>query len=107
VIEELRREFAVNSAQQLIDVSPSGDQLLTRQTINQNCFEKCVPKPDTKLGDGEKVCLGRCMERYMETWNMGMHRDISQGLMIVSRAYVSRISKESSSSDITQGGVSY
>ena len=46
------------------------------------------------------------MDRYMETWNIGNNGELFT-LILVSRAYVARVTKESSSSDITTGGVSY
>ena len=42
----------------------------------------------------------------METWNIGMFLRM-KNLMLVSRAYVARVTKESSTTDITTGGVSY
>ncbi|CAE6377003.1 unnamed protein product [Rhizoctonia solani] len=55
--------------------------------INEKCFAKCVTKPSTSLGSSEETCLSRCMDRYMEAFN------------VVSQSYVARISRERSSGD--------
>jgi len=71
LMEQVRSELALANAQELIT------------KMNEKCFQKCVPRPGAKLDSGEQQCLSRCMDRYMEAWN------------IVSRAYIGRISKES------------
>jgi len=35
--------------------------------INNKCFNKCVTRPGPKLDDSEKVCLAKCMDRYLDT----------------------------------------
>ncbi|KZT29925.1 hypothetical protein NEOLEDRAFT_1084823 [Neolentinus lepideus HHB14362 ss-1] len=50
--------------------------------INERCFSKCITKPGTSLSGSEQTCLSRCMDRYMDTFN------------IVSRTYVARVQKE-------------
>lgn len=57
--------------------------LLFQQKINEKCYLKCVPKPGARLESGEQACLSKCMDRYMEAWN------------VVSRAYVARLQRES------------
>jgi import inner membrane translocase subunit TIM13 len=54
------------------------------QSINQNCYEHCVPKPGATLSKGEEGCLTACMEKYMSTWNT------------TSRAYIARSVDEDS-----------
>jgi import inner membrane translocase subunit TIM13 len=49
---------------------------------------KCVPKPGARLESGEQACLSKCMDRYMEAWN------------VVSRAYVARLQRESQGGNI-------
>ncbi|CDS13258.1 Putative Mitochondrial protein-transportingATPase [Lichtheimia ramosa] len=71
VMDKVRSELALANAQELIN------------KINEKCYEKCVPKPGSSLSSGEQACLSKCMDRYMEAWN------------VVSRAYVSRIQRES------------
>ncbi|KAG8908333.1 protein translocase subunit [Tulasnella sp. 403] len=70
VKEQIRREIAVANAQELVS------------KIHTNCFEKCVTKPSGSLSSSEETCLSRCMERYMEAFN------------IVSKTYVDRLAKE-------------
>lgn len=70
VIKSIRSEMALANAQELMNKT------------NEKCFAKCVTKPSTSLSGSEETCLARCLDRYMEAFN------------IVSRAYISRISKE-------------
>lgn len=53
------------------------------QKLQENCFEKCVPKPGTSLSSGETTCMTSCMEKYMSAWNQ------------VNTAYIARIRQES------------
>jgi import inner membrane translocase subunit TIM13 len=39
------------------------------QKINENCFEKCVPKPGSSVSSSERTCVTQCMEKYMAAWN--------------------------------------
>ncbi|KAI8330729.1 Tim10/DDP family zinc finger-domain-containing protein [Chlamydoabsidia padenii] len=71
VMEQVRGELAMANAQELIN------------KINEKCYLKCVPKPGPRLENGEQQCLSKCMDRYMEAWN------------VVSRSYVNRIQRES------------
>ncbi|KAJ1505132.1 hypothetical protein HMI55_001730 [Coelomomyces lativittatus] len=50
--------------------------------VSEACFTKCISKPGTKLDSSDETCLSKCMDRYLEAWD------------IVSKAYVSRIQKE-------------
>ncbi|ORZ01079.1 Tim10/DDP family zinc finger-domain-containing protein [Syncephalastrum racemosum] len=77
VMDKVRGELALANAQELIN------------KINEKCYEKCVPKPGASLSSGEQACLSKCMDRYMEAWN------------VVSRAYVSRIQRESAGQSST------
>ncbi|KAF9818805.1 hypothetical protein IEO21_02585 [Rhodonia placenta] len=70
VIKSIRSEMALANAQELMNKT------------NEKCFAKCVTKPSTSLSGSEETCLARCLDRYMEAFN------------IVSRSYISRISKE-------------
>ncbi|KAI8875570.1 hypothetical protein K501DRAFT_233500 [Backusella circina FSU 941] len=71
VMDQVRSELALANAQELIN------------KINEKCYLKCVPKPGSRLESGEQACLSKCMDRYMEAWN------------VVSRAYVARLQRES------------
>ncbi|CAG8610199.1 7814_t:CDS:2 [Cetraspora pellucida] len=76
VMDQVRNELALVNAQELIN------------KINEKCFSKCITKPGYKLESSEQTCIAKCMDRYMDAWN------------IVSRAYISRVQRESS----LQGG---
>ncbi|KAF9379619.1 protein translocase subunit [Podila verticillata] len=71
VMDQVRSELALANAQELIN------------KINEKCFAKCVPKPGSSLDSSEQACLSKCMDRYMEAWN------------IVSRTYINRVQRES------------
>ncbi|CAI2167495.1 13124_t:CDS:2 [Funneliformis geosporum] len=73
VMDQVRNELALANAQELIN------------KINEKCFSKCITKPGSKLDNSEQTCVAKCMDRYMEAWN------------IVSRAYISRVQRESHS----------
>ncbi|KAI0048980.1 hypothetical protein FA95DRAFT_1604790 [Auriscalpium vulgare] len=70
VMTQIRNELALASAQELINKT------------NDKCFAKCVTKPSTALSGSEETCLARCLDRYMEAFN------------IVSRTYTSRLARE-------------
>ncbi|CEG70203.1 hypothetical protein CU097_003000 [Rhizopus azygosporus] len=70
VMDQVRSELALANAQELIN------------KINEKCYLKCVPKPGPRLESGEQACLSKCMDRYMEAWN------------VVSRAYINRLQRE-------------
>ncbi|CEP16810.1 hypothetical protein [Parasitella parasitica] len=76
VMDQVRSELALANAQELINP-------YDMQKINEKCYLKCVPKPGARLESGEQACLSKCMDRYMEAWN------------VVSRAYVARLQRES------------
>ncbi|KAK3185452.1 protein translocase subunit [Lecanicillium sp. MT-2017a] len=52
------------------------------EKLQDNCFDKCVPKPGTSLSSGEQQCMTSCMEKYMAAWNQ------------VNSAYINRIRQE-------------
>ncbi|TQN74827.1 Mitochondrial import inner membrane translocase subunit TIM13 [Colletotrichum shisoi] len=54
------------------------------EKLQENCFERCVPKPGSSLSSGETTCMTSCMEKYMSAWNQ------------VNTAYINRIKQESS-----------
>ena len=36
------------------------------QKVTDKCYAKCVTRPGPKLDDSEKVCLAKCMDRYLD-----------------------------------------
>ncbi|KAJ4304442.1 protein translocase subunit [Collariella sp. IMI 366227] len=52
------------------------------ENINEQCFERCVPKPGGSLTSGEENCMKQCMEKYMAAWN------------VVNASYIRRIQQE-------------
>ncbi|RKP14092.1 Tim10/DDP family zinc finger protein, partial [Piptocephalis cylindrospora] len=58
VMAAVRQEIQMANAQELMN------------KMNERCFDRCVTKPGTKLENGEQVCISRCMDRYMEAWNI-------------------------------------
>ncbi|CAI0651897.1 Mitochondrial import inner membrane translocase subunit TIM13 [Colletotrichum fructicola] len=71
VMKQVLQEANLANARVLID------------KLQENCFEKCVPKPGTSLSSGETTCMTQCMEKYMAAWNQ------------VNTAYINRIKQES------------
>eukprot|EP00126_Sphaerothecum_destruens_P015489 Sdes_comp9496_c0_seq1m965 len=70
VMEQVRGQLAMSNAQQLLS------------TMSDKCFRKCISKPGTALDNGEKTCLAKCMDRYMEAWTL------------VQRSYAQRITRD-------------
>ncbi|KAK3944678.1 putative mitochondrial import inner membrane translocase [Diplogelasinospora grovesii] len=70
IIKQVLIESNTANARQLIE------------KINENCFEKCIPKPGSSLSSGEKTCVTACMEKYMAAWNQ------------VNKTYLQRIQQE-------------
>ncbi|EPQ54287.1 hypothetical protein GLOTRDRAFT_43890 [Gloeophyllum trabeum ATCC 11539] len=67
---ELENEIRVQQAQGLL------------ASIDEKCFAKCITKPGTSMSRTEETCLSRCLDRYMEAFD------------IVSRVYLARIQRE-------------
>ncbi|KAJ7219961.1 Tim10/DDP family zinc finger-domain-containing protein [Mycena pura] len=70
IMNSVRNEIALTNAQQLMN------------SANERCYKVCVTKPGTSLSGSEQTCLSRCLDRYMEAFN------------IVRRTYMMRLSKE-------------
>ncbi|RDB30963.1 Mitochondrial import inner membrane translocase subunit Tim13-B [Hypsizygus marmoreus] len=66
IMNSVRQEIALINAQELMNKS------------TDRCFSKCVTKPGSSLSNSEQTCIGNCMDRYFEAFN------------IVSRTYTSR-----------------
>ncbi|KAG1821934.1 Tim10/DDP family zinc finger-domain-containing protein [Suillus subaureus] len=78
VMNGVRSEIALASAQELINKT------------NEKCFAKCVTKPGPSLSSSEETCLSRCLERYLETFNM------------ISKTYSARLSREREQRQLNQ-----
>jgi len=72
VMAQVKNEFALANVQELMS------------KMNDQCFKKCIPKPGSKLDSSDQACLAKCMDRYMEAWN------------IVAKVYANRLQKEQS-----------
>lgn len=92
-MKQVQQEANLVNARALIEVcihdqlnSPEQEEILTwlcAQKLQENCFEKCVPKPGSSLSSSETTCMTSCMEKYMAAWNM------------VNSAYIARLKQES------------
>ncbi|CAB3407270.1 unnamed protein product [Caenorhabditis bovis] len=58
VIAGVKQQAALSNAQNLVT------------DISEKCTNKCITSPGTSLSNGEKQCLQRCMDRFMESWNL-------------------------------------
>ena len=76
VIQQVREEASIANARVLIE------------KLQENCFEKCVPKPGSSLSSGEKTCMTTCMEKYMAAWNHA------------NSAYIDRLRREQTSPSV-------
>ncbi|KAF9554020.1 hypothetical protein CPC08DRAFT_713270 [Agrocybe pediades] len=70
MMNSVRQELALANAQELMNKA------------SERCFSKCVTKPGDSLSSSEQTCLSRCLDRYMEAFD------------IVSRSYTARVTKE-------------
>lgn len=52
------------------------------EDITDKCYNICVKKPGVALDNYEQRCLGSCMDRFIDSYN------------IVSRAYTSRLTAD-------------
>ncbi|CAJ0577548.1 unnamed protein product, partial [Mesorhabditis spiculigera] len=58
VIAGVKQQAALANAQSLIT------------ELSEKCTIKCITAPGTSLTGGDKQCLQRCMDRFMDTWNL-------------------------------------
>ncbi|KDR76405.1 hypothetical protein GALMADRAFT_247880 [Galerina marginata CBS 339.88] len=70
MMNSVRQELALANAQELMNKA------------SERCFTKCVTKPGDSLSSSEQTCLSRCLDRYMEAFD------------IVSRTYTARVTRE-------------
>jgi import inner membrane translocase subunit TIM13 len=38
--------------------------------MEKTCFKRCIQKPGMKLDKNEQVCLAKCMDRFMDSWDV-------------------------------------
>ncbi|KAF8150556.1 Tim10/DDP family zinc finger-domain-containing protein [Crassisporium funariophilum] len=74
-----RKEAMMNSVKQELALA-NAQELMNK--ASERCFTKCVTKPGESLSSSEQTCLSRCLDRYMDAFN------------IVSKTYVARVSRE-------------
>jgi hypothetical protein len=55
LIDKIRTEMAINTAQNLIEVPAFLFFIADMKTINRNCFERCITNPSGKLENSEQV----------------------------------------------------
>ncbi|CAI5438760.1 unnamed protein product [Caenorhabditis angaria] len=58
VIAGVKQQAALANAQNLVT------------DISEKCTNKCITSPGNALSSNEKQCLQRCMDRFMESWNL-------------------------------------
>ncbi|CAD6184483.1 unnamed protein product [Caenorhabditis auriculariae] len=58
VITGVKQQAALANAQNLVT------------DISEKCTNKCITSPGSSLSNNEKQCLQRCMDRFMESWNL-------------------------------------
>lgn len=54
------------------------------EEMQSKCFNKCVTKPGSSLDSYEQRCLGNCMDRFIDSYNL------------VTKMFTSRIFKNNS-----------
>ncbi|KAI9905045.1 hypothetical protein N3K66_001574 [Trichothecium roseum] len=67
---------------QVLQEANQANARLLIEKVQDNCFEKCVPKPGTSLSSSEQTCSTQCLEKYMAAWNQ------------VNNAYITRLRAE-------------
>jgi import inner membrane translocase subunit TIM13 len=58
VLQGVRQQAAIMHAQTLIT------------DLSDKCISKCIPTPGSTLSGSEKQCLQRCMNLYVDSWNL-------------------------------------
>uniref|UniRef100_A0A915AHB6 Mitochondrial import inner membrane translocase subunit n=1 Tax=Parascaris univalens TaxID=6257 RepID=A0A915AHB6_PARUN len=58
VIAGVKQQAAIMNAQSLIT------------DLSDKCTQKCIRTPGSSLSNAEKQCLQRCMDRFMDSWNL-------------------------------------
>lgn len=61
--------------------------------MQENCFSNCIASPpDSSLSATDQTCLKNCSQKYLALWTA------------VSRAYVTRLTKEQKAAGIEGAG---
>lgn len=68
--KQLSAQIAAATFQELVD------------DMAEKCYNICIKKPGTSLDSYEQRCLGNCMDRFIDSYN------------VVSRAFTSRIQSQ-------------
>ncbi|KAK6023711.1 Tim10/DDP family zinc finger [Ostertagia ostertagi] len=58
VIQAVKQQAAIANAQNLIT------------DLSDKCTQKCITAPGSSLSNSDKQCLQRCMDRFMDSWNL-------------------------------------
>lgn len=56
--KEIQAERVAQSFQELVN------------DMSEKCFTHCVKKPGTSLDSYEQRCLGNCMDRFIDSYNL-------------------------------------
>ncbi|CAJ0592635.1 unnamed protein product [Cylicocyclus nassatus] len=83
VIAGVKQQAAIANAQNLIT------------DLSEKCTQKCISHPGTSLSNSDKQCLQRCMDRFMDSWNL------------VSQTLQKRLQEELASSGAFQSGPTF
>lgn len=67
VKKQIETEMAAATLQELVE------------DMTEKCFNICVKKPGSTLDNYEQRCLGNCMDRFIDSYN------------VVTKAYTARI----------------
>lgn len=68
--KQLQAELAAATFQELVE------------DMTEKCYNVCIKKPGTSLDNYEQRCLGNCMDRFIDSYN------------VVSKVFTKRISEE-------------
>ena len=77
-------DIALNMEEEMAGGSPSIDQnvsslkhrlavdfmAILSTAMEDTCFTRCIPKPGLKMSKNEERCLGECLKRFLEAWNI-------------------------------------
>lgn len=72
VKKQLKEQLMVQNFQEMVE------------DMTDKCFTMCIKKPGASLDSYEQRCLGNCMDRFVESYNL------------VAKQLTSRIAKEQS-----------
>lgn len=58
VKKQLQEQLMVQTFQEMVD------------DMTEKCFQMCVKKPGASLDNYEQRCIGNCMDRYIDSYNL-------------------------------------